>query len=248
MSRRALYSTVGALLALGAPLGLLLLQAIRARRSSWEWLVAELAEEPALYLYTTVCTLVAFALFGYVLGREGDALHDLARTDPLTGLLNRRAFAERLREELARSVRYQAPVSLLLLDLDGLKRLNDQSGHREGDAALRALARALALGSRSADLAARWGGDEFVMLAPETGRAEARDLAERIRSSVASSGPAGVTVSIGVATAEAAATMASADLEAAADAALYDAKRQGGNRVVASLELGDPSGCASPGA
>ncbi len=237
MSLRALYSAVGALLALGAPLGLLLLQAIEARRSSWGWLVEELAREPALYLYTTICTLVAFTLFGYVLGREGDALRELARTDPLTGLLNRRAFAERLCEEVARSARYGAPVSLLLLDLDGLKRLNDRFGHHEGDAALRALACSLVLGSRSADLAARWGGDEFMMLAPQTRRAEAMELAERIRSSVLSSGPVGVTVSIGVATAEAAATTATAELEAAADAALYEAKRQGGNRVVASVEF-----------
>jgi len=237
MSRRALYSALGALMALGAPLGLLLLQAIQARRSSFAWLAAELAEEPALYVYTTVCSFVAFTLFGYVLGREGDVLRELARTDPLTGVLNRRAFAERLREELARSARYGAPLSLLLLDLDGLKQVNDRFGHHQGDAALQALARALGDRSRSADLAARWGGDEFMVLAPETRRSDAQELAERIRASVALSSPVGVTVSIGVATADGATTTTTAeDLEAAADAAVYEAKRHGGNRVVVSME------------
>jgi diguanylate cyclase (GGDEF)-like protein len=232
MSRRALYSAAGALLALGAPLGLLLLQAVRARRLSGAWLVQELSERTAVHVYVTVGTLIAFALFGYLLGREGDALRKLAGTDPLTGLLNRRAFTERLHDEVARAARYGKPLSLLLLDLDGLKQLNDRAGHHAGDAALQALARSLRAQSRSADLAARWGGDEFVVLAPETRRAEAMELAERIRTTVASLGPDGVTVSIGVATAEPVDASADATLEAAADASVYEAKRQGGNRVV----------------
>ena len=233
MSCRALYSAAGALLALGAPLGLLVLQAVRARRMSGAWLVQELTEHTAIHVYVAAGTLVAFTLFGYVLGREADALRGLARTDPLTGLLNRRAFTDRLHGEVARATRYGKPLSLLLLDLDGLKRLNDRAGHHVGDAALLALARSLRGGSRSADLGARWGGDEFVVLAPETRRAEALELAERIRASVASSNPAGITVSIGVATAEPLEATAAAALEAEADAAVYEAKRQGGNRVVA---------------
>jgi diguanylate cyclase (GGDEF)-like protein len=233
MSRRALDSVAGALLALGAPLGLLLLEAVRARRWSAAWLVQELAERGEIYLYVTVGTLIAFTLFGYVLGREGDALSELARTDPLTGLLNRRALTERLHDEVARAARYQKPLSLLLLDLDGLKRFNDRAGHHAGDAALQALARSLRERSRSADLGARWGGDEFVVLAPETQAAEALELAERIRVSVASGSRTGVTASIGVATAEAGEVTSAEALEAAADAAVYEAKRQGGNRVVA---------------
>lgn len=84
MSRRALYSLTGALLALGAPLGLLLLEAIRAHPASGAWLLAELAERRALYLYVSVGTLIAFSLFGYLLGRDSDALGALARTDALT--------------------------------------------------------------------------------------------------------------------------------------------------------------------
>jgi diguanylate cyclase (GGDEF)-like protein len=232
MSRRVLYSAAGALLALGAPLGLLLLQAVRAGRLSKDWLARELAEQTPLHVYVALGTLLAFTLFGYVLGREGDALRALARTEPLTGLLNRRAFAERLEDEVARAARYGTPLSLLLLDLDGLKRLNDQAGHHAGDAALRALASSLREKSRSSDVVARWGGDEFVALAPQTRRAEALELAERIRATVAASGPAPVTVSIGVATAENHGPLTTAALEAAADAAVYEAKRLGGNRVV----------------
>lgn len=232
MSRRALNSAAGAVLALGAPLGLLLLQSVRARRLSVDWLVRELAERTAEYVYVTVGTLIAFTVFGFVLGREGDTLCDQARTDPLTGLLNRRAFTERLHDEVARAARYGTPLSLLLLDLDGLKTLNDRAGHQAGDAALQTLARCLRSGSRSADLSARWGGDEFVVLAPETRPSEAQELADRIRASVASS-PVGITVSIGVATAEPVGAGAAVALESAADAAVYEAKRRGGNQVVA---------------
>src|SRR5271154_679701 len=116
MSRRALYSLAGALLALGAPLGLLLLEAIRTHPASGAWFVDELAERSVVYLYVTLGTFMAFTSFGYMLGREGDALSALARTDALTGLLNRRAFSERLRDEVARARRYQKPLSLLLLD------------------------------------------------------------------------------------------------------------------------------------
>jgi diguanylate cyclase (GGDEF)-like protein len=126
-------------------------------------------------------------------------------------------------------------LSLLLFDLDGLKRFNDQAGHHAGDMALRALARSLRDGSRAADLGARWGGDEFMVLAPQTRRAEALDLAERIRASVAaSSQTTGVTASIGVATIEPSDSVGARALEEAADAAVYEAKRQGGNRVVGS--------------
>ena len=238
MSRRSLYSAIGTFLALGAPLGLLGLEAARARRFSDSWLVEELAQQAHVYLYLTVATLVVFAIFGYLLGREGDALDALARTDPLTGLMNRRAFAERVGGEVARARRYGTPLSLLLLDLDGLKRYNDSAGHEAGDAALCSLAEALRSGSRAADQSARWGGDEFMMLAPHTGGAEALELAERVRALVASSGQGRVTASIGVATLEPGDPRTAAALEADADAAVYEAKKLGGNRVVVSVPGG----------
>jgi len=234
MSRRALYSAAGALLASGAPLGLLLLQSVRARRASRAWLVQELTEQTAIYFYVALATLIAFTVFGYLMGKDGDSLSALARTDALTGLLNRRALSERLHDEVARATRYAKPLSILLLDLDGLKRFNDREGHHAGDEALQALARSLRARSRAADEAARWGGDEFMVLAPETGKAEALELAERIRAAVESNHPPGVTASIGVATLEPGQLASAEALEAAADAAVYAAKRRGGNRVMGS--------------
>jgi diguanylate cyclase (GGDEF)-like protein len=241
VSRRALYSAAGALLALGAPAGLLLLAAIQAGEASPAWLARELSARTGTYVYVAAGTLVVFTLFGFVLGREGDALHALARTDPLTGLLNRRALTDRLNAEMARAERYGTSLSILLLDLDGLKRVNDRAGHRAGDAALQVLARALREGCRSADVGARWGGDEFVVLAPETRETDALDLADRIRASVAAGSPSGATVSIGVATVEPGDGAPRGEgegervevLVSNADAALYEAKKRGGNRVVA---------------
>jgi len=223
----------GALLAQGAPGGLWVLDAVRCARSG-ESLAARLVAEAPAYAYVSVSTTLAFATFGWLLGRKAEHLRELARTDPLTGLLNRRAFEERLEEELARSERYGLPLSVLLVDVDGLKALNDQQGHRRGDAALRHVASALRSGSRQTDITARWGGDEFVVLAPATTRPEGVELAERIRvaSSLMSSPP--VTASIGVATLDPRRRVeAVGALMIEADRALYEAKRLGRNRVVA---------------
>lgn len=230
-SRRAAYTTAGATLALGAPLGLLALRAARGRGGSLGWLALELRSDPWTYLYVTVSTLLAFSLFGFVLGSYADRLVALSTTDPLTGLLNRRALLERLDEELGRASRYAQPLSLLLIDVDQLKLLNDRDGHRAGDEALVSVARALAEGSRAADVAARWGGDEFVVLAPNTGADAAVHLAERVRTLLAGAGRAVVTISAGVATSSPASPLAAAALVQGADAALFEAKRAGRNRV-----------------
>jgi diguanylate cyclase (GGDEF)-like protein len=124
-----------------------------------------------------------------------------------------------------------------MIDIDELKDLNDRHGHRAGDAALRRTAAAIREGLRGTDIGARWGGDEFVVLAPSTGSAEARGLAERVR--VVAAGPAAAnpgvpprTVSIGVATLDRATPFPSSEaLVSAADAALYEAKIAGRNRV-----------------
>jgi len=234
MARRHFYSGLGALLALGAPVGLLLLQAVRAGRFASAWLIGELADQAGIYAYVCLSTVVVFAVFGYALGRQADQLQELARTDPLTGLLNRRAFQERLREEFERAFRSGLPLSLLVLDLDGLKALNDREGHRRGDAALRGLASAVRGGSRITDITARWGGDEFAVLAPQTARQEAFQLAERIRDSAGPGSPGGLTVSIGIVTLDPGDPLASPEaLMSGADTALYAAKRLGRNRVVA---------------
>jgi diguanylate cyclase (GGDEF)-like protein len=186
-------------------------------------------------LYVTLSTLAAFSAFGWVLGRHADALADLSRTDPLTGLRNQRAFDERLEEEVTRAGRYGEPLSVLILDIDALKAINDRSGHDAGNEALRAVATALRRGARQSDLAARIGGDEFAVVAPSADARDALALGERIRSLVAD-GTDGITVSVGVATLDRERKTPGA-LVRAADRALYQAKRDGRNRV-ASRERG----------
>lgn len=160
---------------------------------------------------------------------EQDRLLTAARTDPLTGLLNRRALDERLEAELARQDRAGGPVSLLLLDIDHFKQVNDSRGHAHGDAVLQGVADAMREVARTADVLGRIGGDEFALLLADTGedgaRVAANRLCERIR-------PIGVTVSIGAATAESGGAWDVASLLRAADQALYEAKRAGRDRAV----------------
>jgi diguanylate cyclase (GGDEF)-like protein len=197
----------------------------------------ELMADLPTYLYVFLSTLVAFSAFGFLLGRQADRFIDLSTTDPLTGLRNRRVLYERLEGEIARAHRYAQPLSLLIIDVDRLKEINDQDGHRAGDAALRRVAAARRRGARSADLGARWGGDEFALLAPNTTAAAASGLAERVRLLVmegTGAAPSGrVTISVGVATVEPSGPLPTPELLVLhADEALYAAKRAGRNRVV----------------
>lgn len=103
----------------------------------------------------------------------------LSETDVLTGLANARGLFDRLEAELARSRRYHEPLALLLVDLDGLKRINDRHGHHAGDEAIRSLAAVIRFQLRESDVGARWGGDEFAVLAPNTSEHDAVALAAR---------------------------------------------------------------------
>jgi len=114
-------------------------------------------------------------------------------TDPLTGLANRPAFDHRLAIEWERAARYQRPLGVLVVDLDGFKEVNDTQGHAAGDEVLRRVGASLARRVRGADLAARLGGDEFVVLAPETSAAGLARLAELVRG-VVEELPVGVSV------------------------------------------------------
>lgn len=113
------------------------------------------------------------------------ALTQQARSDPLTGLANRRAFDERMAAEVARAQRRAQPVALVLLDVDGLKPVNDTRGHAAGDALLQAVAALLRAQARTIDLAARIGGDEFALLLPETDHAGAVTLVQRLTAAAA---------------------------------------------------------------
>ncbi|GJG87850.1 hypothetical protein tb265_30310 [Gemmatimonadetes bacterium T265] len=166
-------------------------------------------------------------------------LEHLATTDPLTGLLNRRALSERLTTEMERALRYDTSVALLLVDLDHFKRVNDTYGHLAGDGVLRTVAELLGEEARSSDLVGRYGGEEFIVVLPETDDAGAAVLAERMRERVAGhvfrawedGRTLRVTASIGVATFPAARIESVEDLFARADGALYRAKAEGRDRV-----------------
>jgi two-component system cell cycle response regulator len=165
-------------------------------------------------------------------------LEALAQTDPLTDALNRRALTERLNAELERARRYDSMVTLLMIDLDHFKRINDTYGHLVGDDVLMALAALLQHEVRSVDLVARYGGEEFVIVLPETREEGAVAFAERIRErieahpfSMADGPTLQVTASIGVATFPAPRVATVEDLFTRADQALYRAKAEGRNRV-----------------
>jgi diguanylate cyclase (GGDEF)-like protein len=152
-----------------------------------------------------------------------------ARVDALTGLLNRRGFEERLAVEVARATRDGARVAVVTFDLDHFKRVNDEQGHEAGDRALTAVGAVIRDHVRGGDLAARWGGEEFVVVLPGADADAGHALAERVRGAVAATG-LGVTVSAGVGAGEA--PFDPGALLASADAAMYAAKRAGRDRTV----------------
>ena len=152
-----------------------------------------------------------------------------ARVDALTGLLNRRGLEERLGPEVALATREGRPIAFVVLDLDHFKRVNDLRGHEAGDRALATVGELIGGHARASDLAARWGGEEFVVVLPGADAEAAHAFAERVRAAVGASGE-GLTISAGVA-----AAIGPHDpraLLAAADEALYAAKRAGRDRTV----------------
>lgn len=159
----------------------------------------------------------------------------LAIRDGLTGLYNYRHFREVLAHQVEVSRRYGRPLSLLFLDIDNFKGINDSLGHPEGDLVLKALARFMLAHVRQADVLCRYGGEEFVMLLPQTTGDQAHHLAERLREGIAhtpillSDGEIHITVSIGVA--HLSSEEGGEDLVKIADVALYQAKQSGKNRV-----------------
>ena len=181
------------------------------------------------------------------LRRERDRAVLAAVTDPLTGLHNRGFFQESLSVEVLRSRRYGRPLSLLLVDIDHFKLVNDALGHAAGDKALREVADRMRKTARATDVVARYGGEEFAVLLPETAHANALIAGERIRAAVdgtpviGRAGTRALTISVGVATCPDNATEADKLLEQV-DTALYAAKTGGRNRVAgASTQTGAPS-------
>ena len=160
----------------------------------------------------------------------------MAATDHLTGIANRRQFRERLDEEFNRADRYHESLSLVMLDLDHFKQVNDEYGHDVGDQVLVELTEQIKSQIREIDLFARWGGEEFLIMLPETDRDTARTMVERIRHHVESHAfgqPPHITISLGLV------TLRSSDdpdtFISRADKALYKAKAAGRNCVVVGV-------------
>lgn len=169
-------------------------------------------------------------------------LEYLARFDPLTGVANRRHFVEMVEAEMARSSRYGEPLSILMMDIDRFKEVNDVYGHQAGDIVLQALCETCKRVLRAVDIVGRWGGDEFAILLPETPPAIAAQVAERLRGAIESTvvalemhSPLHFSVSIGCASRNAKDDNMDTILNFA-DKALYDAKRTGCNRVCVAAQ------------
>ena len=176
-------------------------------------------------------------------------LKEYSFKDEVTGLYNRRFFTMRLDEELARHRRFNHPASVVLLDLDGFKAVNDDLGHAVGDETLRDVAQVLQKHSRGINVVSRYGGDEFAILLVETSKAGARLYADRIRQVISTfpfSHGKQVTASLGVASVPDDESATAEDLFRAADEALYAAKRAGKNQVAAIEHADKESTWSSP--
>ncbi|HET9831111.1 MAG TPA: sensor domain-containing diguanylate cyclase, partial [Vicinamibacterales bacterium] len=165
---------------------------------------------------------------------EAESLAQAAAIDPVSGLFNRRYFRERIEEELQRAQRHNMPVALLMMDLDDFKAVNDAFGHPIGDLVIRNTADILRRSVRVFDVCTRFGGEEFAIVMPGSGAADALAIAERVRRRVEQhvfpEAPAlRQTASVGIAIASG--TTGASDLVSQADRALYAAKREGKNRV-----------------
>jgi len=231
------FGSLALVLSLATPVGLWVL---------WLALADQASQESVMRMtlfYVTFSTAVVFCVFGFLVGRLVDQLVATreqlaldAREDALTLLPNRREFNRRLHEEILRRQRSTEPLSLIMLDVDHFKLINDQHGHRAGDAVLKEVARQIRACCRVVDLPARYGGEEFAVIAPGLGADAALQVAERIRTQIErcittfGGAPLQVTVSAGVAThGEGAPTLEA--LIQRSDEELLRAKRGGRNTV-----------------
>ncbi len=230
MSHSVRYTLGGALLGFGAPAGALLIRVLGGAAPA-----ADLRAHAFFYVYELVGTCLVFSTVGFFAGRRADRFRrgrdlyrDLSEHDPLTNLVNGRVFWNRYERAVEHASRFREPLSLLVIDIDGLKAINDELGHAFGSAALRHVGRVLAETKRVEDTAARWGGDEFGILMAGAGKDAARRQSEAIRERLrrepvrVEGRERPVSVTIGAATAEAGEPR---DLFEAADRALYEGKR-----------------------
>lgn len=162
---------------------------------------------------------------------RAEVLNERATTDPMTGLANRWAGQERLVQERSAAQRYERPLAIILVDLDHFKAINDAHGHVAGDGVLEVVSEVIRRTVREADLVVRWGGEEFLIIAPDTGVDAAGQLAERCRTAIAAEQPEGLLVTATFGVAELRRGEDLDELMRRADRALYAAKDHGRDRV-----------------
>ena len=254
-----LYPAAGFLIGLGSPIGAFLMRYWLADPLlKMHWLRNELDYNFLFYAYMGIGTVTAFMLFGYVLGLRSERqqirnrvlsarveeLHIKSVTDGLTGAFTHGYLHEILELEIQHSLTHKAPLSILILDIDDFKRINDSHGHLFGDRVIKETAETISANIRADDLLGRYGGDEFLVIMPGADHDTAHHVANRICTSIAKNGYA-ATVSIGATTFEGLETQGVKDLIAAADANLYAAKREGKNQV-SDAAPGQPPRYARP--
>lgn len=214
------------------------------------WVRHELQYNFAFYLYMAIGAVTSFILFGYVLGLRSERqrvnnrilsarigeLQLKSVTDSLTGAYTHGYLQEVLELEMQHSLTHKTPLSVLVIDIDDFKKINDNYGHLFGDRVIKETAETVSANIRSEDIFGRHGGDEFLVIMPRTDKETASQVAERICSGIAKNGYL-ATVSIGVATFLGHEHQSGKDLLQQADANLYQAKREGKNQVSLSSEL-----------
>lgn len=231
MNKITLRALQGGILATGAPIGWLIIRYLAGADP-----LSELKQQWALYAYMLFGTQAVFISFSVYLGKKEQLISNLAIRDGLTGIFNLRFMVERMKEEIANAHRHSTPLSVIYLDLDHFKKVNDQYGHPGGDEVLRQVTSAIGGKTRTQDVFARVGGEEFAILLPRCGSEDATANAERVRKTVEQLSihiephPAFfITISAGIATLKEGETLEA--FYQRADNNLYTAKQQGRNQV-----------------
>jgi diguanylate cyclase (GGDEF)-like protein len=206
--------------------------------------ISDFRLHPVLYSYIYLGTIIVFGIFGSLIGAREDILRAMAHTDALTGLFNLRYMWARIDEEFALAQRHGTPLSLVIIDLDNFKSVNDNYGHPVGDRFLEQMGLTIHSMMREGEIGARVGGEEFALLLPHTTAQEAMVVAERIRSAIGqeqvtvNEKKVSVTASAGVACTGNHKDSNAREIYQLADQALMLAKREGRDKVMVALSKG----------
>lgn len=252
-SSRAIGGLVGILLGFAALAGYIFFRMFQVQQISLDWIRQEVISNALFYIYITTTIPVVFAVFGFILGHLRDKVFsqksDLERlavrlkhqsmTDDVTGLYNHRHILVEIEREVERANRYGRILSGMMIDIDDFKKVNDQYGHLSGDLLLREVAQLLEQSIRKVDILGRYGGDEFLVILPESTFEAAKVVAERVQRNFqghvfsTKEGPLSITVSIGLFSFQDLKKIDRETFIEKADQALLRAKQLGKNTVFA---------------